>query len=504
MGIDERIEQERRAKRDELSDIGVNVYPTRFIRTHGISDILENFQHRTHDELEASSVQVKTAGRIIAINRFGKAGFLRISDGGSLIQVYLRKDSVEDPGFSIYQKLDIGDFIGVEGPLFRTKTDEITVKIERLSFLSKALKPLPEKWHGLADIELRYRQRYLDLIANKSSRECFVRRSKIVQEIREFFDGQGYVEVETPMLQPLAGGAVARPFKTFHNTLGIDLYLRIAPELYLKRLIVGGIEKVYEINRNFRNEGISTQHNPEFTMLEFYESYADYEVMMKLTEQLLERLQLRINEGNPLQFGEHAIDLTPPYRRVSMLQSVADSLEARGVIVGGTDLGDKEGLSKLAQSLEIELDSNASWGKMLMKLFEILVEPSLIQPTFVVDYPLDVSPLSKVKSDEPSLVERFELFVGGMECANGFSELNDPDDQRARFASQLIERDRGDVEAHVMDEDYVRALMYGLPPTGGEGLGIDRLVMLFTNSESIRDVILFPHLRPEAIKPTEE
>ena len=507
MGIDERIEQERRTKRADLRELGLDVYPSGFDRTHTVSDAFDTFQSRSAEELEKEPVVVRTAGRIVAINKFGKAGFLRLSDGAGRLQVHIRRDEVEDPGFAIYKKLDIADFVGVEGPLFRTKTDELTVKVLKLTFLAKALKPLPEKWHGLADVEIRYRQRYLDLIANDDSRAVFVTRSRLIKEIRSFFDEHGYLEVETPMLQPMAGGAVARPFKTFHNTLGIDLYLRIAPELYLKRLTVGSLEKVYEINRNFRNEGISTRHNPEFTMLEWYEAYSDFEDMMTFTEVLLSRLMERVNGGKPLRYGEAEIDLTPPFRRLSMIDGVRGALAEKDIVVASDELRERDRLLELGKKLHLDgfqQDDRARWGKLLAELFEHLVEPSLVQPTFVVDYPVDVSPFSKKKPNDPVLVERFELFVGAMEIANGFSELNDPDDQRARFEAQLEERARGDHEAHEMDEDYVRALMHGLPPTGGEGLGIDRLTMLFTDSHSIRDVILFPHLRPEGGRPLGE
>jgi lysyl-tRNA synthetase class 2 len=477
--------------------MGVDVYPTRFERSHTPSEAFERFQDRTAEELEREPVRVRTAGRIVALRPFGKAAFAHVSDGAGKLQIYIRKDSVSPGDFAIYERLDLGDFIGVEGTLFRTKTGELTVKVESLTFLAKALKPLPEKWHGLADVELRYRQRYLDLVSNPESRAVFVARSRLVSEIRAFFDERGYIEVETPMLQPVAGGATARPFKTFHNALKMELFLRIAPELYLKRLVVGGMEKVYEINRNFRNEGISTRHNPEFTMLEFYEAYSDFRDMMKLTEELFSRLQTRLRGGEPLVFGEHRIDLTPPYRRVSMLTAVQEGLKRRGAELDESSLRSSERLLEVGGRLAIELDERAPWGKILTKLFEEVAEPSLIQPTFVIDYPVEVSPLSKKKKDDPALVERFELFAGGFECANGFSELNDPDDQRARFEAQILERARGDVEAHEMDSDYVRALEHGLPPTGGEGIGIDRLAMIFTNSHSIRDVILFPHLRRE-------
>ncbi len=499
MGIEERIEEERRKKREDIRALGVDTYPAKFERSDTVSRAYERSRDRTKEELLADPVRVKTAGRIVgAIRSFGKAGFAHISDGQGRLQVYIRKDSVAEPGFDVYKKLDVGDFIGVEGVLFRTKTDELTLQVEDLTFLAKALRPLPEKWHGLTDVEIRYRQRYLDLIANEDARRTFVTRSRLVREIRQFFDEHDYVEVETPMLQPMAGGAVARPFKTFHNALGVELFLRIAPELYLKRLTVGGMEKVYEINRNFRNEGISTRHNPEFTMLEFYEAYSDYEDMMRLTEELFNGLQERVNGGRPLTYGENEIDLTPPFPRVPMLSAVREALEKRGVPVDPQGLRDRNHLLEVSGKLKLGLDKGAPWGKILAGLFEELVEPALIQPTFIIDYPLEVSPLSKKKPGESDLVERFELFVGGLEVANGFSELNDPDDQRARFEGQLREKARGDAEAHEMDEDYIRALSYGLPPTGGEGLGIDRLAMLFTDSPSIRDVILFPHLRPES------
>ncbi len=497
MSIEDRIEKERRAKREALANAGVDVYPTRFDRSHTPSEAFDQFQERTAEALEKDPVRVRTAGRIVALRPFGKAAFAHLSDGAGKLQIYIRKDAVSPEEFAIYERLDLGDFIGVEGTLFRTKTGELTLKVDSLTFLAKALKPLPEKWHGLADVEIRYRQRYLDLISNPESRAIFVARSRLVSEIRAFFDERGYIEVETPMLHPVAGGATARPFKTFHNALKMDLFLRIAPELYLKRLVVGGLEKVYEINRNFRNEGISTRHNPEFTMLEFYEAYSDFEDMMKLTEELLSRLQTRLNGGEPLAFGEHRIDLTPPYRRVSMLDAVREGLKGRGEEIDERVLRSSEGLLEVGRRLSLGLDSKAPWGKILTKVFEEIAESSLVQPTFVVDYPVAVSPLSKKKKDDATLVERFELFIAGFECANGFSELNDPDDQKARFDAQLEERARGDLEAHEMDADYLRALAHGLPPTGGEGLGIDRLAMIFTDSHSIRDVILFPHLRPE-------
>ena len=441
---------------------------------------------------------VRVPGRLVALRGHGKTAFGHLSDGASRLQIYIRRDTVEEPGFDVYKLLDMGDFIGVSGKVFRTRTGELTIMVKELTFLAKALLPLPEKWHGLADVEIRYRQRYLDLVSNPEVREVFLTRSRLIREIRAFFDDRGYVEVETPMLQTIAGGAVARPFRTFHNALGIDLYLRIAPELYLKRLVVGGLEKVYEINRNFRNEGISTRHNPEFTMLEFYEAYADFNSMMELTEDLFSRLAREVKGETEVDYSGQKLNFEPPFRRIRMLDAVREKLGERGIEVSEADLRERDRVATLLNRVEVKFDPDAPWGKLVAELFDELVEPELVQPTFIVDFPLDVSPLSKKKPDDPQFVERFELFVAGMECANGFSELNDPEDQRERFEAQLRERERGDAEAHVMDDDYVRALAHGLPPTGGEGIGIDRLAMLFTDSRSIRDVILFPHLRPES------
>ncbi|MFQ5790046.1 MAG: lysine--tRNA ligase [Acidobacteriota bacterium] len=493
-----RVGEPRRNKLEVLRQHGVDVYPTRFDRSHSISEALAEFGPRSTDQLETAGARVRLAGRLVAIRAHGRTAFAHLSDGASRLQIYIRKDTVKPPGFEIYGQLDLGDFIGVAGKMMRTRTGELTVRVEELTFLAKALLPLPEKWHGLVDVETRYRQRYLDLLANPESRRVFEIRSRLIREIRDFFDQRGYLEVETPMLQPIAGGAVARPFKTFHNALGMDLYLRVAPELYLKRLVVGGFEKVYEINRNFRNEGVSTRHNPEFTMLEFYEAYSDFLAMMELTEELFVRLAERVKGSREVEFAGERIDFTPPYPRHRMLDAIREALEKRGMRVAEGELRDRKRVLAFLDKLDVGRDPEAPWGKLVARLFEAAVEPELIQPTFVVDYPVDVSPLSKRKRDDPELVERFELFVGGLECANGFSELNDPEDQRVRFEAQLEERRRGDAEAHVMDEDYIRSLAHGLPPTGGEGIGIDRLAMVFTDSRSIRDVILFPHLRPEA------
>lgn len=496
--LEDRTYEQRKGKLDALGRLGIELYPTKYDRSHSITEVVAGFGAAGSEELESSQPVVRVAGRLVSLRGHGKTAFAHLSDGATRLQVYIRQDTVEAPGFEIYKLLDLGDFIGVEGKLFRTRTGELTVMVRRLTFLSKALLSLPEKWHGLTDVETRYRQRYLDLAVNQSVREVFLTRSRLIREIRAFFDARGYLEVETPILQPIAGGAVARPFRTYHNALGMDLFLRIAPELYLKRLVVGGLEKVYEINRNFRNEGVSTRHNPEFTMLEFYEAYADFEAMMELTEELFRHLSQRVNGDEEIDYAGHKIRLAPPFPRVRMFDAILEALAARGVHRTEEALRDRVELLKLLEKVEARFDPDAPWGKLLAGLFEEVAEPRLIQPTFVYDFPLDVSPLSKKKPHDPQLVERFELFVGGMECANGFSELNDPDDQRERFEAQLRQRERGDAEAHVMDEDYIRALAHGLPPTGGEGIGIDRLAMLFTNSGSIRDVILFPHLRPES------
>ena len=488
---------DRREKLEALRELGIDVYPTRFDRTHSISQALAEFSPRSGEELEEAAPKVLVAGRLVALRGHGKTAFAHLSDGASRLQVYIRKDTVDSPGFEIWKQLDLGDFIGVSGPMFRTRTDELTVKVEGLTLLSKSLAPLPEKWHGLTDIETRYRQRYLDLVANAEVRDVFVTRGKLIRELRSFFDGRGYLEVETPMLQPIPGGAVARPFKTFHNALGIDLYLRIAPELYLKRLVVGGFEKVYEINRSFRNEGISIKHNPEFTMLEFYEAYSDAQSMMDLTEELFVRLAREVKGSEEISYQGQTIHFTPPYPRISMLAATRDALARRGVEATEDELRDRDRLVAILEKLGTSFDPASPWGKLLANLFDEVVELELVQPTFIHDFPLDVSPLSKRKPGDPQLVERFELFIAGMECANGFSELNDPYDQKERFEMQLRERERGDEEAHVMDDDYITALAHGLPPTGGEGIGVDRVVMLFTDSRSIRDVILFPHRRPK-------
>jgi len=419
-----------------------------------------------------------------------------LSDGTARVQVYLRQDSLPERDFQIFKLLDFGDWVGVSGRLFRTRTQEFTIHASSVHFLAKCLLPLPEKWHGLQDVEIRYRQRYLDLIVNPESRRVFEIRSRVVTAIREFLIGRGFLEVETPMMQPLAGGALARPFVTHHNTLDMRLYMRIAPELYLKRLTVGGVERVFEINRNFRNEGISTQHNPEFTMLEFYWSYADYNDLMLLTERMFQDVARKATGSDQIVYGDHTISLASPFRRLS-LRDAARAAAARqlGTDVPAAALRSRESAADLARRLGIETDPAAGPGKITAEIFEKLCEDELIQPTFVYDFPTDVSPLAKQNPDDPDTVERFELYIGGFEVANAFSELNDPGEQRRRFEEQLRSRAGGDEEAHAMDEDYIRALEYGMPPAAGEGVGIDRLVMLLTNSPSIRDVILFPLMR---------
>jgi lysyl-tRNA synthetase class 2 len=488
--------QQRLDNLSELSKLGVDVYPRRFDRRHSIAALVEQYGARTHDELEADRIETITSGRILAIRSFGKANFLVLSDGLAKIQVYIRQDTVPALDFQIFKLLDFGDWAGVEGRLFRTKTNEFTIYASRLHFLAKCLLPLPEKWHGLTDVEVRYRQRYLDLIVNPDSRRIFETRSRILAAVREFMTSRGYLEVETPMMQPIAGGALARPFVTHHNTLDMDLYLRIAPELYLKRLTVGGFEKVFEINRNFRNEGISTKNNPEFTMMEFYEAYADYQQLMAMTEDLVSTVARRAVETDQITFGDHQISLTPPYVRLLLRDAARDAVARRlQRPITDADLRNRDTVASIARQLGIEVAVGNGAGKITTEIFEKLCEESLIQPTFVHDFPTEVSPLSKQKPDDPDTVERFELYIGGFEVANAFSELNDPAEQRRRFEEQLKDRARGDLEAHQMDEDYIRALEYGLPPTGGEGVGIDRLVMLLTNSPSIRDVILFPLMR---------
>jgi lysyl-tRNA synthetase class 2 len=495
---------QRRAKLDELITLGVAPYPTQFDRTATVAAVVALHRGTAGEVLEAEQPRVRVAGRILGLRSFGKANFLVLSDGLERLQVYVRADSLSARDFQIFKLLDLGDQIGVAGRIFRTKTNELTIWASEIVFLAKCLLPLPEKWHGLTDVETRYRQRYLDLVVNPDARRVFETRAAVVAAIRRFLDGRGFLEVETPMMQPIAGGALARPFTTHHNALDLDLYLRIAPELYLKRLTVGGMERVYEINRNFRNEGISTQHNPEFTMLEFYEAYVDYQHLMRMTEAMLGEIALTVSGTLDFRFGDLEISFAAPFRRLSLRHAAAEAATARlrdetaastGPVTAD-DLRDRDTATRVAKALGLDVGKGHGAGKITLTIFESLWEERLVQPTFVYDFPTEVSPLSKQKTGDPDTVERFELYAGGFEVANGFSELNDPAEQRRRFEDQLRDRAAGDTEAHRMDEDYVRALEYGLPPTGGEGIGIDRLVMLLTNSPSIRDVILFPLMRP--------
>jgi lysyl-tRNA synthetase class 2 len=506
----------RKTKLEEIVKLGQAAYPNQFPASHTVPQVRDQWGETQAEALEANRVTVAVAGRIMAIRAQGKAGFATLQQGGERLQIYVRLDAVGEQGFALYKLLDLGDHIGASGYLFRTRTGELTIHVERLTFLAKAMLALPEKFHGLADVELRYRQRYVDLFANLDSRAVFVKRAKTLKALRQFFDERGYLEVETPMMQQVAGGAAARPFTTHHNALDLDLFLRIAPELYLKRLVVGGFDRVYEINRNFRNEGVSTQHNPEFTMLEFYQAYANYHDLMDLTEELIAFVAKEVNGTTitnfPIPKGTRAgevveIDLGK-WTRLTMREAIIkfwpidagpaptmDTFKSRGDIrelvfrlqAAGENIAhpDQMGASP---------DDPAS-GKLIAAIFECVAEEHLIQPTIIYEFPTAISPLSKQNPDNPDWVERFEFYCGGFELGNAFSELNDPVEQHKRFAQQLEERAHGDDEAHQMDEDYVRALAYGLPPTAGEGIGIDRLVMLLTGSKSIRDVILFPLMR---------
>ncbi len=535
----------RKEKLKEIEKLGQAAYPNRFPARRDefatpLAEVRAKWDKATGEELEAKRESVAVAGRIMAIRQQGKAGFATLQQEGARLQIYVRLDAVGEQGFALYKLLDLGDHIGVTGYLFRTRTGELTVHVETLTFLAKAMLTLPEKYHGLADVELRYRQRYVDLFANLDAREVFVKRAKVLKALRTFFDSRGYLEVETPMMQPIAGGAAARPFKTHHNALDMDLFLRIAPELYLKRLVVGGIDRVYEINRNFRNEGVSTQHNPEFTMLEFYQAYANYHDLMDLTEELIAFVAREVNgttalpsggkdengrpiprldpQGNPidftkwqrltmreaiLKFWNTAMGAAPTLNEMSSVDRLVAWLREAGNVPFEPETPPGQQYRNpflyqygvLSHIYERLRGGKISFGRAIAELFETFAEPGLIQPTIIYEFPTAVSPLSKQKPDEPDWVERFEVYIGGFEIGNAFSELNDPVEQHKRFEQQIAERARGDEEAHQMDEDYVRALAYGLPPTGGEGIGIDRLVMLLTGSKSIRDVILFPLMR---------
>ncbi len=481
----------RRKKLQALRERGIDPYPNDFRPDHTTAEVHARLSALGEAEL-ARAAPLSVAGRVMALRDFGKAGFLQVQDRAGRLQVHARRDRLGDEGFEVYRLLDLGDVIGVAGRPFRTRTGELTLEAAELRLLAKALRPLPEKWHGLQDVETRYRQRYLDLIVNPDARRIFEVRARAVRYLRDFLVARGYLEVETPMMQPIAGGAAARPFVTHHNALDVDLYLRIAPELYLKRLVVGGYERVFELSRVFRNEGVSTRHNPEFTMLEFYQAHATYEDLMALTEEMLVGLAHEVAGGTTLQYGGEAIDLARPWPRRTMAELVSEyaSVPAERVL-------ERELLAPLAASRGITVHPNATAGHLLAAVFEAVVEPHLVQPIFVTQFPIELSPLARRNDRDPRFVDRFELFVARHEIANAFSELNDPEDQRGRFEEQLRARAAGDAEAHAMDADYVRALEHGMPPTAGEGIGIDRLVMLLTGATSIREVILFPHLRPE-------
>ena len=553
MALDENIYEIRRDKLKKIEALGQAAYPRKFNFSHTVPQILAEYGGQTAEELESPRVNVRVAGRIMAIRLMGKAGFAHLQQDGQRLQIYVKKDAVGDAGFELWKLLDLGDHIGVRGYLFRTKTGELSIHVEELTFLSKDLLPLPigkefelggetKTSYELSDVEARYRQRYVDLIVNPEVREVFLKRSRLVQSLRRYFDSHGFVEVETPMMHPIAGGAVAKPFKTHHNTLDMDLFLRIAPELYLKRLTVGGFDRVYEINRNFRNEGISFRHNPEFTMLEAYQAYTDYLGILDTTQGAIEqavkdvtggtRTKWTVMEGD--QEVAHEIDWSHGnWRRMTMREAITkfwpqeagpapgssdylnretvsavlskaiDSLQAAMDTRGFPFAGHHGKLQAVLMGVRLELERGGTAGAAIAAIFEAVAEERLIQPTVIYEFPTAVSPLSKQKPDEPDWTERFEIFVGKMEISNGFSELNDPEDQRRRFEAQLRERERGDEEAHQMDEDYIRALSYGMPPAGGVGVGIDRLAMLFTDSHTIRDVILFPQLRPEKSSDTE-
>jgi lysyl-tRNA synthetase class 2 len=556
LALDDEIYKLRREKLKRIEALGQPTYRSQYQFTHTLPQILADYLPKTAEQLEDPRVNVRVAGRIMAIRLMGKAGFAHLQQGGQKLQIYAKKDAVGEKGFELYKLLDLGDHVGVSGYLFRTRTGELTVHVEEIAFLSKDLLPLPvgkaiegdsasagpaERWHGFADVELRYRQRYVDLVVNPEVREVFLKRSKLVQSMRRTLDSHGFIEVETPMMQPIAGGAVARPFVTHHNTLDMDLYLRIAPELYLKRLVVGGFDRVYEINRNFRNEGLGWRWNPEFTMLEFYQAYTDYQGVMDLTQEIITQAAKDVNGTTKAKWGDQEIDWAN-WQRMTMREAISNFWAAfAGSRPEALDFSNGEIFTSrletakiaITESLErnrvenplleareenkplirlkgtineilVELNKGGSLGKAIAHLFEAVAEEHLTQPTIIYEFPTAVSPLSKQKPDEPEWTERWEIYAGQMEISNGFSELNDPEDQRRRFEAQLQERERGDDEAHQMDEDYIRALSYGMPPAGGVGVGVDRLCMLLTDSHSIRDVILFPLLRPEKGSTTED
>jgi len=486
LSLEDELLKQRLERIREIEALGYRPYGRRYEFTHTVPEIIAGYGAKTAEEL-TPEMRVRAAGRVMTLRHMGKAGFAHLQQLGERIQVYVKKDAVGEKDFALFKMLDIGDIIGVEGYLFRTRTGELSVHVEKIEFLSKTLLSMPEKWHGLEDVETRYRQRYLDLIANPEVRKVFVTRAKIVASLRRQLEARGFVEVETPMMQPLYGGAAARPFTTHHNTLDVDLYLRIAPELYLKRLIVGGMERVYEINRNFRNEGLSTHHNPEFTMLEFYWAYTDYNGLMDFSEDLLRQAAIDATGGTAVEFEGCRIDFAE-MKRFTMREAIVHFWEGEGKPTAA-DVANDAWLLRHSTKL--------TPGEALTDIFERVAEAKLIQPTIIYEYPVETSPLSKNNPDNPAFVDRFEIYAAGMEIGNAYTELNDPQEQRRRFEMQLGMRERGDEEAHQMDEDYVRALAYGMPPTGGEGIGIDRLTMILTGSRSIRDVILFPLLRPE-------
>lgn len=487
--------QVRRDKLDELRGLGIDPFGNKYERTAMAGEIMEQYDGLTKEELDEKQVKVSIAGRIMAKRVMGKASFAHIQDLSGKIQIYVRQDSVPEADYAAFNVLDLGDIIGVTGEVFKTKTGETTIKAESLVVLSKSLYPLPDKYHGLKDVELRYRQRYVDLIVNPEVQQTFIKRSRIIQSMRLYLDSLGYLEVETPTLHNIAGGAAARPFITHHNALDMQLYMRIAIELHLKRLIVGGLEKVYEIGRVYRNEGVSTRHNPEFTMIELYEAYADYKDIMSLTENMIAHIAKEVLGTQVIQYQGHTVDLTPQWRRVSMVDAVKE--------VTGVDFGvqmSNEEAHRLAKEHKVPVEPHMTFGHILNAFFEQFVEETLIQPTFVFGHPVEISPLAKKNEADPRFTDRFELFIVAREHANAFSELNDPIDQRQRFEAQLLEREHGNDEAHEMDDDFIRALEYGMPPTGGLGIGIDRLVMLLTDAPSIRDVLLFPHMRNTTIE----
>ena len=517
MAFDNNVYELRRQKLTQIEALGQVAYPSKYEFTYPIRRILAEYSEKTAEQLENPHVNLRAAGRIMAIRLMGKAGFSHLQQDGARLQIYVKKDAVGDQGFEMYKLLDLGDHIGVSGYLFRTRTGELTIHVEAITFLSKDLLPLPmgktiaadasdpggsQKFNELADVELRYRQRYVDLIVNPEVREVFLKRSKLVQSLRRTMEAHGFVEVETPMMQPIAGGAVARPFVTHHNTLDMDLYLRIAPELYLKRLVVGGLDRVYEINRNFRNEGLGWRWNPEFTMLEAYQAYTDYQGIMDLTQELITQAAKDVTGGTKTKWGDQEIDWAH-WTRLTMREAIIHYWpDSSGAKPQMSDFSSHDGVKKLVERFNqshahMAYDPKEPVGRTIAGLFEAVAEEHLTQPTIIYEFPTAVSPLSKQKPDEPEWTERFEIYAGQMEISNGFSELNDPEDQRRRFEAQLKERERGDDEAHQMDEDYIRALSYGMPPAGGVGVGVDRLCMLLTDSHTIRDVILFPLLRPE-------